>query len=100
RFWEFQDILYRDYNDATSLDSGELVRSAREAGVPNLKKFDRCWKSRRHKDLVMQDIREGTQLGIQGTPTFILGLYDRESGTVSGELLSGAVSEEKFSQVI
>ena len=39
-------------------------------------------------------------MGIQGTPTFVLGSYDHESGTVSGEMFSGAVSEEKFFKAI
>ena len=45
-------------------------------------------------------MREGARLGIQGTPTFILGLYDLENGTVSGEMFSGAVSSDKFVEVI
>ena len=40
------------------------------------------------------------KLGIRGTPTFILGTYDADTLTVHGELLSGAVSEEKFKKVI
>ena len=33
-------------------------------------------------------------------PTFVLGSYDHESGTVSGEMFSGAVSEDKFVKAI
>ena len=40
------------------------------------------------------------EIGIQGTPTFILGSYDHRSGVVSGEMFSGAVSEEKFVKTI
>ena len=40
------------------------------------------------------------KLGIRGTPTFILGTYDTDTRTVHGELLSGAVSEEKFKKAI
>ena len=40
------------------------------------------------------------QLGIRGTPTFILGAFDKDTRVVHGELLSGAVSEKKFKEVI
>ncbi len=39
-------------------------------------------------------------MGIRGTATFIIGQYDREAATVSGEMFSGAVSEKKFVKVI
>ena len=40
------------------------------------------------------------KIGIQGTPTFLVGSYEHESGMVSGEMFSGAVSEEKFVKTI
>jgi len=40
------------------------------------------------------------KLGIRGTPTFILGTYDTETRVVEGEVMSGAVSEENFKEVI
>ena len=39
------------------------------------------------------------KLGVRGTPAFILGAYDTDARMVHGELLSGAVSEEKFKEV-
>ena len=40
------------------------------------------------------------KLGIRGTPTFILGSYDKDTRVVHGELMSGAVSEKNFKKVI
>ena len=37
---------------------------------------------------------------IAGTPTFVVGSFDQDSGIVSGEMFSGAVSEEKFVKTI
>ncbi len=100
RFWEMQSVLYDLSDDSFALTEVELVRLAKQAGVKNLKDFQTCSKNRKYQTRVAQDIREGARLGIQGTPTFILGLYDMENGTVSGEMFSGAVSSDKFVEVI
>ena len=73
---------------------------AKLAGIENIRDFEFCWRNGKYAERVQNDIREGVELGIQGTPTFILGAYDPESRTVSGKMFSGAVSEEKFVQVI
>ncbi len=100
RFWEMQSVLY-DINDATFvLTEIQLIKLAKQAGVKNLKDFQTCLQKRTYKTRVAEDMREGARLGIQGTPTFILGLYDLENGTVSGEIFSGAVSSDKFVEVI
>ena len=100
RFWEMQSVLY-DIKDASfAFTEIELIKLAKQAGVKNLKDFQTCWKKGKYKTRVAEDIREGARLGIQGTPTFILGLYDLENGTVSGEMFSGAVSSEKFVEAI
>lgn len=100
RFWELQSILYEKTDDAQALTETDIIQLARQAGVKELKDFQTCWKERKYKTRVTDDIRDGAQLGIQGTPTFVVGLYDSESGTVSGEMFSGAVSEDKFVQTI
>lgn len=100
RFWELQSVLYDINDDSFVLTEIELVKLAKKAGVKNLKDFQTCVQKRKYKTRVTEDIREGARLGIQGTPTFILGLYDQENGTVSGEMFSGAVSNEKFVEVI
>ncbi len=100
RFWELQSILYEKTDDAESLTETDIIGLARQAGVKKLKDFQTCWKEGKYKSRVAEDIREGARMGIQGTPTFILGLYDSESGMVSGEMFSGAVSQEKFVQTI
>ncbi len=100
RFWEMQTILYKKIDSRISEIDEDVVKLAKEAGVKKLDAFQACLKSGKYKERVQNDIREGLRLGIQGTPTFILGLYDSESGNVSGEMFSGAVSSEKFIQAI
>ncbi|VAX31508.1 Periplasmic thiol:disulfide interchange protein DsbA [hydrothermal vent metagenome] len=100
RFWEMQSVLYGIDDETFVLTEIELVKLAKKAGVKNLKEFQTCAQKRKYKTRVTEDMREGARLGIQGTPTFILGIYDLENGTVSGEMFSGAVSNEKFVEVI
>lgn len=100
RFWEMQSVLFDIKDDSFTLNEIELVKLAKQAGVKNLKDFQTCWQKGKYKTRVVEDMREGARLGIQGTPTFILGLYDMENGTVSGEMFSGAVSTDKFVEVI
>ena len=52
------------------------------------------------RKLISIDLQEGQQVGVQATPTFIIGIRDPKSATVSGEMFSGAVSEGKFVQTI
>lgn len=98
KFWQLQDLFYK--NISSSASDNEILDLARLAGVENIREFESCWRDGKYAERVQNDIREGAELGIQGTPTFILGAYDPESRTVSGEMFSGAVSEEKFVSVI
>jgi len=97
RFWEFQKILYEHSN---TIERTNIHLYAKTAGVMNLRQFKTCVQERKYKNRVLNDLRDGMKLGIRGTPTFILGTFDPDTRTVSGDFLSGAVSEEKFSQVI
>ena len=97
KFWELQKILY---DSVDKVPRENLHRYAKKAGVKNIRRFQVCLNERKYKDRVLNDLKEGMQLGIRGTPTFILGAFDKDTRVVHGELLSGAVSEEKFKEVI
>ena len=98
KFWELQDLFYKNISNSAS--DKEVLDLAKIAGVENMRDFEFCWRNGKYAERVKKDIRDGAELGIQGTPTFILGAYDPETRTVSGEMFSGAVSEEKFVRVI
>ena len=97
KFWELQKLLYAD---GDSVSRAKLHQYAKKAGVKNVRRFQTCLKERKYKDRVLTDLKEGMKLGIRGTPTFILGTYDADARVVQGELMSGAVSEERFKEVI
>ena len=98
KFWELQTLFYQ--NISNSANDKEVLGMAKLAGIDNMRDFESCWRNGKYAERVKNDIRDGIDLGIQGTPTFILGIHDPETRTVSGEMFSGAVSEEKFVQVI
>ncbi|MFQ5444477.1 MAG: DsbA family protein [Nitrospinales bacterium] len=94
RFWEMQSLFYKA--EPPELEGDFILSYAKQAGVKNLKIFKTCLDEGKHQKRVSQDIQEGLKIGIQGTPTFVIGLHDPQSSTVTGEMFSGAVPEEKF----
>lgn len=98
RFWEFHGYLYNN-SDAT-FDTNQALKIARLVGVKDLKSFQSCWENGKYASRVLKDIEDGAKVGIQGTPTFIIGIYNPRDGAVSGEMFSGAVKEDKFVKVI
>jgi protein-disulfide isomerase len=98
KFWELQNLFYE--NTSNSMNDKEVLDMAKISGIENVRDFESCWRNGKYEERVQNDIRDGVDLGIQGTPTFILGDYDSKTRTISGEMFSGAVSEEKFIQVI
>ena len=97
RFWQFQALLYQS---PTEIPLASLSDLARRVGVKDIKAFEKCWKSGKYRRRILTDIREGADLGVQGTPSFIIGVYDKQSNTISGNMMSGALPEEKFVRVI
>ena len=97
KFWELQKLLYAA---GDSVSRAKLHQYAKKSGVKNARRFQACLKARKYKERVLNDLKEGMKLGIRGTPSFILGTYDADARVIHGELMSGAVSEEKFKQVI
>ncbi len=98
KFWQLQSWFYE--NLTHTINEAQVLEAAETAGVKDVDEFKSCWKNGKYEKRVENDIRDGVEMGIQGTPTFVLGSYDYESGTVSGEMFSGAVSEDKFIKTI
>ena len=99
RFWQFQNLIFID---ARRLQQNrmEIIRNARRAGVRDIASFERCLDSGKYRKRVQNDFEEGIALGIQGTPTFIIGTYNHSTSTINGEMFSGAVDSSKFVDLI
>jgi len=98
KFWELQALFYDRTSQASDLN--RVIGLAKTVGIKRINEFKQCWMSGKYKTRVENDIRDGRAIGIQGTPTFILGLYDKDQRIVTGEMFSGAVPEERFSSSI
>jgi protein-disulfide isomerase len=99
RFWQFQNLIFIN---ARRLQHSrlELIRNARLAGVRDIPSFERCLDTGKYQERIDNDLEEGIALGIQGTPTFIIGTYNHSTAKISGEMFSGAVAPSKFINLI
>ena len=97
KFEELHKLLYENPR-AQTLD--DLKEYARDIKIKSPAKFDQCLDSERYRGLVNQDMKDGAELGITGTPGFFVGLFDSKSGEIQGEVLSGAQPYSTFKQTL
>ena len=86
KFWEYHDKVYEHSPKAAADD---LKAYAKEIGL-NVEAFERCFKSGKFKAAVQNDLAEGAQLGLTGTPAFF----------INGREMSGAQPLEAFTAII
>jgi protein-disulfide isomerase len=68
RFWDYHDLLFER---APQLSSSHLKSYAVELGLDTAA-FDRCLDSGRHEGTVDRDQRAAFQIGLRGTPSFLV----------------------------
>ncbi|GAB2563996.1 DsbA family protein [Leucobacter ruminantium] len=87
KFWEFHDALYPDgeHLQPDGLTEDALVQLAGELGL-DTDRFATDMNSQETNDIINQYKTEATDLGVSGTPTFVLG----------GEPIVGAQPESVF----
>ena len=86
KFWEFHDKILQNQR---ALGDENLKGYASELGL-DVEKFNTCIESGKYKDEIMQDMREGQQAGVTGTPAFF----------INGRFLSGAQPFDAFKSII
>ncbi len=97
KFLEFHLLLYTRQKAQTLND---LKKYARDIKVRSPKKFDKCLDSEKFRGLVEQDIKDGSKLGITGTPGFLVGAFNSKTGEINGEVLSGAQPYNVFKKTL
>jgi predicted DsbA family dithiol-disulfide isomerase len=85
KFWEYHDQLYNSSN----LERPALVDYARALKLDDTQ-FDSCLASGKYRAQVEQDLHEGMQVGVSGTPGFF----------INGVHLTGAQPLDTFIRVI
>jgi protein-disulfide isomerase len=89
RYWEMHDALLKNQQNLGDVD-GLVKRTGLNAAT-----FNECMEGRKYEDAVQRDLSDGRALGINGTPTFILGRLDA-SGKVTGDVIQGAMPYAVF----
>jgi protein-disulfide isomerase len=95
RFWEMHDVLFRNQR---ALASTQLAEHAKATGIGGAK-FDECLASGRYAVRVAQGVADGAAIGVQGTPTFVVG-RTAAGDSVQGTPIRGAQSLEVFRRII
>ena len=69
-FWEYHDYLYGNWNreNAGAFSDKRLVAFA-EALDLDMDAFNACFRENRYRDVIEQDLADGTKLGVTGTPS-------------------------------
>lgn len=92
KYWEMHDELFRNQR-ALNLD--KLPGYAETIGI-DVATFNACLSSGKYAGLVAKNLAAGRELGIRGTPSFVIG-YTQADGEVTGEKMSrGAVGYSAF----
>ena len=75
KFWEFHDLLFENYN---KLNDQKIQEIALTIGL-NLEDYEKRKKDPAIQQMVNQDLLDGQQAGVRGTPTiFINGIRLRD----------------------
>lgn len=77
KFWEYYDLLFTN----KKLDSESLVNYAKELNL-NIPNFQTCVETQKNRVNIEQDLKDGVDLGVRGTPTYIVNQTKLE-GSVS-----------------
>ncbi len=86
KYWEFHDALFADQS---KLDAPGLKATADKLKL-DPKKFAECTGHGLHMDQVKASQQEGTEVGVDGTPTFI----------INGRMMNGAQPATEMESVI
>lgn len=72
KYWEMHDVLF---NNQRKMSDGDLRAYATEIGLdPGA--FNECMENKEFAEQVAKDMEEGQEMGVRGTPSFVLGLTD------------------------
>ncbi len=69
KFWEFHDLVFM--NQASTFNNSLMKAFAEQLGLDE-SNFNSCLSTGKYRELSNQDAADGTALGVQGTPTFII----------------------------
>ena len=74
RFWEMHDVIYMRQAEWSPVRNatGKFSDYAQEAGL-DVGRYDECMESAKFAGRIQASVMEGSKLGVNGTPTFLIG---------------------------
>jgi protein-disulfide isomerase len=90
KFWQLHDVMFEDQK---KLSVSDLKQTARRLGMDG-KKFDGCLDSGRYVEQVQNDQKEGSRIGVTGTPAMFINGVVVEGGAVPYSVLEAAIQKE------
>lgn len=98
KYW---DMHNRIFHDTKTFNQEEWVRHAEALGL-DMGSFKDCLESGKKAPQVEQDLKEGTALGVRGTPGFFIGRTDPDNPNKfkATEFMRGAFPYPRFQKVI
>ena len=90
KFWLMHDLIFARQRDLKSQDPELWIALANEAGIKDIKRFEKDMNSQAAHDKVEADKKLAAEVGARGTPTFF----------VNGIKLVGAQPLNKFKELI
>lgn len=85
KYWEMHNLIFANQQKMTKDD---LIAHSEELALDKAA-FARCLDDGRYAEGISEDIKDGSQSGVTGTPSFILGILNKD-GVVEGDIIKGA----------
>lgn len=100
-YFEFVDKYFEKTATNGAGVGGEsvLATMASDIGV-NKSDFEKCLTEERFSEDVTNDTSDGSKAGVTGTPGFIIGVFNKDDGSVTGVNIAGAQPYSVFEQEI
>lgn len=95
KFWEFHDLLFSKQAEWNEGDNAAMVNYAKILGLDEAK-FSKCLKDAPGQGLIDADYTLGQQVGVRGTPYFLLLDPTHQTGT----RIPGALAVDQFEAAI
>ena len=97
KYWEMHDQLFAN---STALENVDLFRHATTLGLDPLK-FQECMDSGKYANEIRKDLMEGQKAGVKGTPSFLIGISEREASKIKVlKLIRGAQPYPMFKEAL
>jgi len=100
-YFEFHNLIYENskLNGEGVGGADKLAEFAGDIGV-DVADFETCLEEEEFAEEIAKDLADGTKAGINGTPGFIIGKFDKDGNVKDGILLAGAYPYESFKAAI